>query len=280
MEIGIDDWSYHLAMGFYEYKPAKCMTVADFFRRIADLGVDGAHIGNPYRCFEGMSPAHLGQLQQLADQLGLWVELGPACRSVEDMRRMLAVARDFGSRPMRTWMPAPSRYRDPKGFAEGCRKLETTLAEVLPDAERVGVRIALENHGDFTADEMLEIRRRLGSDFFGFCLDTGNPIIVMENPVEATRKLASGVYTTHIKDYLIEHGPFGGGGRITGVPFGQGSVEIKRIVGILLRLAPNSALNVEVPVEAVGTEKEALERENLFVAQSVDYLRGVLEELQ
>jgi sugar phosphate isomerase/epimerase len=84
-------------------------------------------------------------------------------------------------------------------------QLQTLAAwfrEATAIAERKGIRLAVENHIDYNADEIKWLIDTVGSEYFGINLDTANFIRVLDDPVEATRKLAKHVYATHVKDVL------------------------------------------------------------------------------
>ncbi len=56
------------------------------------------------------------------------------------------------------------------------------------------------------ARETLTIIEESGKDFVGRCLDTGNPMWVMENPGHPLRCLGPYVVTTHVRDSAVfEH---------------------------------------------------------------------------
>jgi sugar phosphate isomerase/epimerase len=62
------------------------------------------------------------------------------------------------------------------------------------------VKLAVENHIDYTADECLELLERVDSPYLGLNFDTGNFLRLLDDPVEGAKKLADRVYATHIKD--------------------------------------------------------------------------------
>ncbi len=79
-------------------------------------------------------------------------------------------------------------------------KLVPWLKEGARVAESYGVKLAAENHIDYTSDEWLELLERVDSPYLGLNLDTGNFLRLLDDPVEGARKLAGRVYATHIKD--------------------------------------------------------------------------------
>jgi 3-oxoisoapionate decarboxylase len=60
--------------------------------------------------------------------------------------------------------------------------------------------LALENHIDLTADEMVDLITTLNSPWLGVCLDTGNNVRLHEDPVMVADKLSPFARATHIKD--------------------------------------------------------------------------------
>ena len=58
-------------------------------------------------------------------------------------------------------------------------------------ARQYGVVLAIENHIDQLADEMLDLLTTLNSEWVGACLDTANNLRMFEHSVEVARKLAS-----------------------------------------------------------------------------------------
>ena len=70
--------------------------------------------------------------------------------------------------------------------AAGVRSLE--LAE--PVLARHRFRLAVENHKDHRVAERLRLFEHLGSEWMGACVDVGNNIALLEDPVETVRALA------------------------------------------------------------------------------------------
>jgi hypothetical protein len=94
--------------------------------------------------------------------------------------------------------------------------------------------------------------RAVGSDHVGVCLDTGNGLGLLEDPVASAEALAPHTFTTHLKEFravLRREGLV-----LRGAPLGQGDVPNADIVPILRQLNPLGdalALNVETALERV-----------------------------
>ena len=73
---------------------------------------------------------------------------------------------------------------------------------VLPVAQRHGVRIAIEPHGQLTTkpDTMLQLATQNHSDLIGINFDTGNSYIAGQDPVAFVEKVKDYIIHMHIKD--------------------------------------------------------------------------------
>src|SRR6202790_3125310 len=84
------------------------------------------------------------------------------------------------------------------------------IRAVRSEGQDLGVRIGLENHaGDMQAHEVRTIIEESGKDFVGSCLDTGNPMWVVEDPLVSLEILAPYVVTTHVRDSVVYENPRG-----------------------------------------------------------------------
>ncbi|HZN67285.1 MAG TPA: sugar phosphate isomerase/epimerase [Tepidisphaeraceae bacterium] len=126
------------------------------------------------------------------------------------------------------------------------------LREVLPLAQDLGLSIALENHQDAATCDFFRLFDEVGHHpAFGVCLDTGNPLAVGEDPVEAARKLAPLLRHVHLKDYTIHFAPEGY--RLVRCAAGEGVIDFPAILKIIRDHAPNVLPGIEVAWEATRT---------------------------
>jgi hypothetical protein len=110
------------------------------------------------------------------------------------------------------------------------RQSERELEAVLPEAERLGIAIAIENHQDAASDDLLQLCRRFESRYLGVTLDCGNPLAVMEEPVAFASRLAPYLRHAHLKDYQVFPAP--NGYRLVRCPFGEGVVDFPALFRI------------------------------------------------
>jgi len=106
------------------------------------------------------------------------------------------------------------------------------------------VKLALENHKDWTADEMVDILKHFDSEWLGCNLDTGNNLSFLEDPYEVVEKLAPYTLTTHFKDMGIEE--YEDGFLLSEVPFGEGFLDLNRMVMTLRKHNPMVKINLEM----------------------------------
>ncbi len=96
------------------------------------------------------------------------------------------------SRPSSVWTSRHCPLYGSCFHPEVMRQLCDCYDEVkaLPLVERTGIRLALENHTETFADEILWLIDQIDHPLVGACVDTVNSMGVLENPETAVRKLA------------------------------------------------------------------------------------------
>ena len=107
-----------------------------------------------------------------------------------------------------------------------------------------GIRIAFENHEYETSQDVLEVVRKVGSEYVGTHIDIGNSMMVWEEPIDAVRAMAPYAVSTHFKDHLviiINNEP-----RIVGVPIGEGGIDCAECFRILAQESTLKRINIEV----------------------------------
>lgn len=126
------------------------------------------------------------------------------------------------------------------------------LKQVLPFAEDLGVSISVENHQDATTEDLLSLAERTGnSRAFGITLDTGNPLSVGQDPVEAARRLAPIVRHVHLKDYTIHFAPEGY--RLVRCAAGDGAIDFPAILAIVRANGNGVVPGIENAAQATRT---------------------------
>jgi len=106
------------------------------------------------------------------------------------------------------------------------------------------VKIGIENHKDFHAAELAEMLGRISSPHMGACVDTGNSIALLEDPMKVVETLAPYAVTTHIKDMAVQETPTGF--LLSEVPLGQGMLDLPRMFAIFEKHNPQIGYHLEM----------------------------------
>jgi len=213
MKVGIDSYCYHRFFGevYPQQKtPQQRMTLDDFIGRANELNVDGVSIES---CFVDQKDdgGYLSAVKQRLDDYRLdriwaWghpdgLEGGKNREEFQGMLRSFKHAEQLGAKVMRVvGSSLMFRFED---HQEQIRWLVDMFREAVKIAEFHGIKMAIENHIDFTAAEILQILEEVDSPFLGLNFDTGNFARLLDDPVKAMKQLAPFTLATHIKDLKI-----------------------------------------------------------------------------
>jgi 3-oxoisoapionate decarboxylase len=258
MKTGIDSYCFHRFFGeVYAGQPVpdNPMTMEDFLRFAVELGVDGVSLESCF--FPTMEAWWFREVKARLDDYGLervyaWghpqgLEDGSNRSALEDMIVQVGHAEQIGAEVMRV-TPGPGgadyRYlpRQPR-----LDVLAGWFTEAVRASEPRGVKLAAENHGDYTAVEMLWLVEAVGSPYFGVNFDTGNFLRLLDDPVGAMEKLAKYVFATHIKDLKVRRGVSPSEWFFfSSTPVGEGIIDMAQIIRSLADAGYGGLLAVEI----------------------------------
>jgi len=244
--LGIDTWSLE---GFR-------WNVFQLLDYAADLELDLIQAGQPD--FESYDEPYLKKVKEHADRVGVRLQPAFECGSpaskgwnpakqgdpTTHLLKGIRTARTFGSPVFRVSMgtgadrgagtPMPA-------LMEGAIKVLRTVRSQAVDA---GVTIGVENHGDFQARELKTVIEQAGKEFVGVCLDNGNPVMVLEDPMFTLETLAPYVVSSHIRDSVVYEVPQGAAWQW--VALGDGSTGLQQFVARLRELCPRAPFLLEI----------------------------------
>ncbi|MCP5114649.1 MAG: sugar phosphate isomerase/epimerase, partial [bacterium] len=139
-------------------------------------------------------------------------------------------------------------------------------------AEDFGIKMAVENHIDFTSDEMLRLLTDVASPYLGINFDTGNFLRLLDDPVKGMEKLAAHVYATHIKDLKVQKGIAADAWNFfSSAPVGDGVVDNLKLARLLKEAGYEGFLAVEID----SLHSDYGGDEDAAVEQSVKELRRI-----
>jgi sugar phosphate isomerase/epimerase len=207
--------------------------------------------------FETLEPSYLQSIKAQAAKLHISVDGGIGCicpsakawrdtngTPAEYVAKGLRASKTIGATAMRCYM---GDFSDRLGSTRIEQHIENTvkvLRSVRSLALDMGVTIGVENHsGDMQAGELKVLIEEAGKDFVGACLDTGNPMWVMEDPLVTLEILGPYTVTTHIRDSIVFEVPRGAAAQW--VALGDGIIDFKRFVARYRELCPNAAMQLE-----------------------------------
>lgn len=208
--------------------------------------------------YESLEPGHLAQVKDHAAKLGIAIDGGMGCICPlssswsakngdprENILKGLLVAKAVGASSMRCFM---GKAEDRLGKQPIEVLMENTIGlfrSVRSETQDLGVKVALENHaGDMQALEVRTIVERSGKDYVGSCLDTGNPMWVVEDPLVSLEVLAPYVVTTHVRDSVVYEHPRGAAAQW--VALGDGIIDFHKFVARYRELCPKASMQLEI----------------------------------
>jgi sugar phosphate isomerase/epimerase len=195
-------------------------------------------------------PALLEAARTAAERHDLFLELSvPACalEDAQEFARVAGISRALGVRVWRTALLYGRRYEDFRTM-EDWRAFHARWRAALPRAaewlEGAGMAVGIENHKDFLAAELADLLRAVGSPRLGACLDFGNNIALLEDPMDTVETLAPYAVTTHLKDMALR--PCASGFELSEVPLGAGILPLPRMVEAVRRARPQARFCLEM----------------------------------
>ena len=218
------------------------LEVLDYTKK---LGAAGLQIG-----VDKWTDDFAKQVATAREKLGLYLEgsitLPKEEAEVPHFEATIQRAKEAGATVFRTAVGG-RRYELFKSYDEFTRfkqKAVRSMQLAAPIVEKQGVRIGVENHKDFHAAELLEILQKLGSSAFGACIDTGNSIALLEEPMQVVEILAPVAVTVHLKDMAVQPSPTGF--LLSEVPLGEGMLDLQSMVDSVRAASPKASINLEM----------------------------------
>ena len=208
-------------------------TAVQFLDYLASIKLTWAMISVPQAVLA--DEAALRQIRAHADRLGIKLQLAhgtvcPSARSFnaqngtleEQVARSLKASQIFGASCMRCVLGGDPERPQIEMHIDNMVKAVRGLRSRIVDS---GVKLAWENHGgDVQAREMKAAIEAIGPDVMGVCLDSGNPVWMLEDPHSTMETLLPYTLTSHVRDSAVWKVPEGIA--VRWVNMGDGNVDI------------------------------------------------------
>jgi sugar phosphate isomerase/epimerase len=226
--------------------PSRLKGPLDFLEHCRTLGAAGIQttIGS---WDDGLIRALRARLEETGMFLEGQIGLPRSDEEAERFARQLRAGKEAGAQVFRTVTLNGRRYetfRTAASFREFARQSWEALVRAEAAARAQGVRLALENHKDWRVEELLDLMERLDSEHVGICIDTGNSISLLEDPLRVVQAYAPFAFTSHFKDMAALRIP--DGFLLSEVPLGAGVLDLPGIVAALRKHRPEVRLNLEM----------------------------------
>jgi len=192
----------------------------------------------------------LRQLRARAEQYNMYLEGAVSLPSKGDtaaFEKSIADAKSAGALCVRSAALSGRRYESFATLADWRQfvaKSEASFEAALPILERHKVVLALENHKDWTADEMVALMKKYSSEYLGVCFDFGNNISLLDDPITVAEMFAPFTVATHVKDMGVEW--YDDGFLLSEMVLGQGFLDLQRMLAIIRKARPATRFSLEM----------------------------------
>jgi 3-oxoisoapionate decarboxylase len=220
-------------------------TPAQFLDYLSSIKLTWAMISLPPATLA--DEAAIKAIRAHADSLGLKLQLafGSVCPSArgfnaqlgtleEQVARALRASQIFGATCMRCVLGGDAERPQIEMHIDNMIKAVRAIRSRIADS---GVKLAVENHGgDLQAREMKMMVESVGTDICGVCLDSGNPVWMLEDPHMTLETLIPYAETSHVRDSAVWKVPEGIA--VRWVNMGEGNVDIDGWIQKFIKAKP------------------------------------------
>jgi len=227
---------------------AAALTADQFLDLCVKFGARGAQLD--WSQIESREASALAKLKARVERDGLALELSVPSSCLETPAaydEMASTASVLGVKRVRIALLYGRRYETFKTREEWTTwraKWFATLPAMKGAIEAHPVLVGIENHKDFHAAELVELLQRVGSAKIGCCVDFGNNLSLLEDPIDTIRTLAPYTVTTHLKDMAVK--PTADGFDLSEVALGEGLLPLRAMIDELTRHRPDVDLCLEM----------------------------------
>jgi sugar phosphate isomerase/epimerase len=224
----------------------------EFLEHCHTLGAAGIQAGvNGDIAGEATTRTDVSRIRKRAEELGMFVEaMVPMPRGTDTtaFEQALKDARDVGAIGLRAACLGTRRYETFATFEtwqQHVQESRLSIAAALPLLDQYKIPLGLENHKDWTTDEILALMEQYSSEYFGVCLDFGNNISLLDDdPMDTIEKLAPYAVTTHFKNMAVDTDS--DGFLMSEVLLGDGYLDLPRAVRFLQHARPKVRWSLEM----------------------------------
>ena len=222
-------------------RPSDTLEFLEHMNRLGAAGIQAP--------LKSLDPSYTRAVRKRAAELGMYVEvMAPLPRDdAGEFEKHVLAAKEAGAECLRSACLSGRRYETFASYEEWkqwSEKARDSVLRAVSVVEKHKLPLALENHKDWTSDELARMARQISSEYVGVCLDTGNNLALLEDPMTVVETLAPFAVSTHLKDMAMREIPEGF--ELSEVVLGEGQLDIARIVATIQAARPRTRLTLEM----------------------------------
>lgn len=265
-----------LSMGRYTFE--------EFLQYASETGFDGIEISTSPGVHKNSMPLTFENIPKIKELLNKYnlkpfavsgyndfvqKDIEELARQIEKLENTCKLAKEVSAKVVRAFGGEPkegiNRKDSIKLIIEGFR-------EAVKRAEKLGIILGLENHGDITNDARveLEILEGVGSDYLRLTVDTSNYYWYgnkLEDIEEFFKLVAPYTVHTHLKDGSAKNGIKD---KYLSLALGEGEINLKLFLTELKNNNYNNPLCIEY---------EGLEDPKIGLKKGLSWLKNTLKEI-
>jgi 3-oxoisoapionate decarboxylase len=262
MAIGLSTYAFFWQFSETAERP---LTLMDMVKKTHELGLSVFQICD-YEPMQAMSDAELARLRDIAESLGVQLELGTRGVQKSHVVNYLDIASALGATFLRTMLHAPDHK-------PSVQEAVALLSEVIPVCADRGITIGLETYEQVSTDDLIRVVEGVGNPLLGVCLDPANSVARLELPTDVINRTAPFVVNVHVKDFTFTRQAGWVGFMLIGCPLGEGLLDYDGMIEVV---QPEANVNqvIEHWLPWQGNSKETCQLEEKWTQHNVDILRS------
>jgi sugar phosphate isomerase/epimerase len=226
--------------------PQRILSADRLMQLAADVGAAGAHGGMTEITFDWARRA-----RRMKEDLDMYLEIQTFLPRPDpaEFEHAVKVAKEAGASSLRVVCLLGRRYemiKSRREWDDAVEQFHRQIAAAVPIVERHRMPLGIENHKDWRVEQQVALMERYSSEFLGVCLDTGNNLAILDDPMETIEKLAPWTVNVHFKDMGMEE--YEDGFLLSEVALGDGVIDLRRAVEVIRRARPDVRFSLEMIV--------------------------------